>query len=209
MNVSSVELIEESDSDVVVIAFGGVGNSIDMPPFEFMGMLSGFDVAKIFLRDLDQCYYHKGLIGVSSNIDETKDFINDLINGKSSLFIGHSMGGYAAILFGILCNADRVLAFSPQIVLSDELRWGKYMAYAVSVDGYTSLVPLLEKAEMPIEVHFSEPEKSDMTHANLIPEKDNINVVLENLAGHHIALLLKRAGRLKKIISTNVLLISP
>ena len=70
--------------------------------------------------DKTRTWYHKGIDGISTSIDETKDYLTNKIidnNYTKTIFIGVSAGGYAAILFGSLCNVTNVVAFIPQTTL--------------------------------------------------------------------------------------------
>lgn len=68
-----------------------------------------------FYGDPDQCCYHKGIKGLSTNIDDTVEYLKQKIGNryKKVIFIGLSGGGYGAILFGSLLNVDHVITFFP------------------------------------------------------------------------------------------------
>lgn len=106
----------------MVLQFGGI------PPFEFLNYLSSTykdHCDLVFFVDKQQCWYHKGITDITSNIEETVLHINNIItNGKYDkvLFMGTSAGGYAAILFGSLCNnVNHVVSFIPQTILNNPI----------------------------------------------------------------------------------------
>ena len=110
----------------VIVCFGGMKLQMDgIPPFEFLNYLSSiykdtYDL--LFFIDKHQCWYHKGIDGISTTIDETCEYLNNKIKQyEKVIFIGTSAGGYAAILFGSLCNVTNVLAFIPQTILSNPI----------------------------------------------------------------------------------------
>ena len=72
-----------------------------------------------FYGDLDEYCYHKGIQGISHNIESTVKYLKEKINNryKKVIFMGLSGGGYAAILFGSLLNVDHVIAFFPTTIL--------------------------------------------------------------------------------------------
>ena len=115
--------IQGTNKDVLIVTFGGCMSKVGrIPPFEFLNTLTKWfpDFDKKFYIDLHQCWYHKGIQGISTNIAETKTYLEGIINGyKKVLFIGNSAGGYAAILFGSLLHVQSVLAFVPQTILSN------------------------------------------------------------------------------------------
>jgi len=64
-------------------------------------------------------WYLDGVKDFAAGHDETLDRMRILLRSSSnpnSLFIGSSMGGYAATLFGAQCNARRVIAFGTEII---------------------------------------------------------------------------------------------
>jgi hypothetical protein len=117
------EIINKNDN--LIISFGGMRNGFGpIPPFEFLNYLSTNYTNRcdlVFFIDIYQCWYHKGLKDFTNNIDETVIYINNIIqkrNYKKVIFIGTSSGGYAAILFGSLCNGvTNVISYVPQTIL--------------------------------------------------------------------------------------------
>ncbi len=105
----------------LLIIFSGFGDFITMP-FEFSNITKKLDVNKIYLRDFSRTWYHSGLFGISKSIDETAFFLKRKIDESGAnkvVVLGNSMGGYAAILFGILIKANIVHAFAPQTFLDN------------------------------------------------------------------------------------------
>lgn len=113
----------------LIVCFGGRALKFGgILPFEFLNYLSityTTDVDFVFLIDKNQCWYHKGIADITNNIDETIVHLNTIVaqgNYKKVLFMGISAGGYAAILFGSLCNkVDGVIAFMPQTILKNPI----------------------------------------------------------------------------------------
>ena len=118
---SSVNKIINGSKNLIVCFGGMILKSMGMPPFEFLNHLSSMYKDKcdlMFLVDKHQCWYHQGIQGITSSIDETVGYLNNIIQqGKYEkvIFMGISAGGYAAILFGSLCdNVNGVISFIPQ-----------------------------------------------------------------------------------------------
>ena len=105
----------------LIVAFGGLVPKLGgIPPFEFLRYLSSTydDVDLIFYFDQHQSWYHHGIGGISTDIKGTVSHLNNIIKKYDKvIFIGVSAGGYAAILFGSLCNVDHVMSFIPQTLL--------------------------------------------------------------------------------------------
>lgn len=92
-----------------------------VPPFEFLSTLNQWfpQYDKTFFVDIQHCWYHKGLHALSTNIEETKTYLETLFRPYQKVVImGNSAGGYAAILFGSLLKVAHVIAFVPQTILT-------------------------------------------------------------------------------------------
>ena len=126
-STTSVSKDFASDSPHLLVAFGGIYGGLGIPPFEFFNLTKGADVKKLYIRDLDQCLYHRGLRGMSTDIPSTAEVIRELLvesKAKTITFTGNSQGGYASLLFGSLLDVNYTHAFSPQafITYADRLR---------------------------------------------------------------------------------------
>ncbi len=108
----------------LIVSFAGLMNKMGgIPQYEFRNFLSkNFpDADKIYYIDLHKKWYHRGIPGITSNVEETIAYLNTKIAGYDEvIFIGTSAGGYAAILFGALCATSsplKVISFIPQTIL--------------------------------------------------------------------------------------------
>lgn len=113
----------------LIISFGGrylEHSYSSIFPFEFLNYLSSQyknNCDLIFFIDPDQCWYHNGIKDITKNIDGTVLYINNICkngNYKKIIFMGTSAGGYAAILFGSICNnITNVISFIPQTIIDN------------------------------------------------------------------------------------------
>ena len=117
----------------LIVCFGGMALEFGgILPFEFLKYLSVVYKNKcdlIFFIDKQQCWYHKGIQDITDTIEDSVAYINGIIqtgNYKKVIFMGTSAGGYAAILFGSLCNTgpaatadtkNYVISFIPQTII--------------------------------------------------------------------------------------------
>ncbi len=122
----------------LIITFGFVDWNA-LPAFDFVGRtrkletISGQSINRILVRDTANMWYQHGVGGLGRDVDETAASLRRLIaelSPTSVSTVGQSMGAYAAILFGTLLDADRVLAFGPLSYLRSDwarrdgdLRW--------------------------------------------------------------------------------------
>jgi predicted esterase YcpF (UPF0227 family) len=120
--------IIKNNSENLIICFGGMQLKMGgILPFEFLNYLSKTyekNTDLYFYIDKNQCWYHKGIDGITNNIDDTVLYLNSIIkkqNYKKIIFMGVSAGGYASILFGSLCNISNVIAFIPRTKLTPDV----------------------------------------------------------------------------------------
>ena len=144
----------------LVIAFGFVSWT-SRPAFDFYGrlrkleQLSGQPLNKILVRDSGNAWYHRQIAGLGSHVDETAQALRELVRriAPSQLTtLGQSMGAYAAVMFGLLLDAQQIVAFGPlsfldvqQARLYHELRWLPVMeslAQDPPLSGYYDLAAL-------------------------------------------------------------------
>ena len=144
----------------LVIAFGFVSWT-SRPAFDFYGRLrkleqvSGQPLNKILVRDSGNAWYHRQIAGLGNHVDETAQALRELarrIAPSTITTLGQSMGAYAAVMFGLLLDAQQIVAFGPlsfldvqQARLYHELRWLPVMeslAQDPPLSGYYDLAAL-------------------------------------------------------------------
>tara|TARA_R110002074_G_C12230874_1_gene638241 strand:+ start:63 stop:665 length:603 start_codon:yes stop_codon:yes gene_type:complete len=117
-----------NNKNKLIVCFGGLALKMDeILPFEFLNYLSSIytDCDLLFYIDKNQCWYHKGIHGITNNIHYTILYLDKIIkdgNYEKVIFMGTSAGGYASILFGSLCdNVNNVISFIPQTILNNPI----------------------------------------------------------------------------------------
>lgn len=124
--------------EILVIAFGFVAWET-RPAFDFYGrlkkleQLSGRHLNKILVRDSGNAWYHRKIDGLGEHPDETAASLRTLVRAiapSKIVTLGQSMGAYAAIMYGLLLDAQQIIAFGPlsfldvaQAELYHERRW--------------------------------------------------------------------------------------
>ncbi len=124
-------------SEVLFITFAGMAGilktfarirqkiGIETRPFEFVHSLQDKNCDVLFLRDRHRAYYHFGVKGAGGNVDEVATFLNRKIaerQYKLVITLGHSMGGYASLLFASKVKSDICISISPRTFLDPENR---------------------------------------------------------------------------------------
>lgn len=144
----------------LVIAFGFVSWT-SRPAFDFYGRLrkleqvSGQPLNKILVRDSGNAWYHRQIAGLGNHVDETAQALRELVRRiapSTITTLGQSMGAYAAVMYGLLLDAQQIVAFGPlsfldvqQASLYHELRWLPVMeslALDPPLSGYYDLAAL-------------------------------------------------------------------
>ncbi len=112
----------------LVITCAGInGHHSPVPYFVFRNTLRKLEaktnspINKIFLRDHETVWYHRGVRHFSRDIRDTSLQLlamKEQITPSSTTVIGDSMGATAALIFGVDIGADHVLAMVPRTVLA-------------------------------------------------------------------------------------------
>ncbi|WP_455757817.1 alpha/beta hydrolase family protein [Sulfurimonas sp.] len=206
--------MEVGGSDTLLITFAGISGAVGLYPFEFFKITRSFNVDKIFIRDLDQSWYHNGLKGISSSIDGTAEYLRNIIDKhkyKKVVCLGNSMGGYAAILIGELIKADIVLSFAPQTFLDSknreiykDNRWAEQIS-SLPKEIKTEYMDLsiffsnINK-KTKVNIYYSLDERIDIEHATRLKEFKNIDLYSYEDGGHQLVQLLRKNGDLYRIL---------
>ncbi len=207
-----------NNSNTLLITFAGISGAIGLYPFEFFKITKSFNVDKIFIRDLDQSWYHKGLKDISTSIEGTAIFLKKIIEKQKYskvVCLGNSMGGYAAIVIGKLIGADRVLSFAPQTFLDNENRdkfsdnrWQEQITLLPqNIDKkYLDLNLFLKNktTQTKIELYFSLDERIDIAHVQYIQDNPSVSMYPFLEGGHQLVQKLRKSGDLYRILRNHL-----
>jgi hypothetical protein len=98
-----------------------------LPVFDFFGATrrlearAGGKLNRILIRDIANAWYHRGVPGLGGHVDDVAASLRTLVRAirpGTVATVGQSDGGYAAIMFGMLLGAERIVAFGPQAHLN-------------------------------------------------------------------------------------------
>ncbi|AAU91957.1 hypothetical protein MCA1751 [Methylococcus capsulatus str. Bath] len=218
MDTNASPVLEEliPGSRKLYLIFGGMRGALGIPPFEFYESARILNESRVFFRDLSQTWYHAGLPGISSNIPETVRYIERIIDkspAEEVVFIGNSMGGYAAILFSTLIGRGRVVSFSPQTFISPSKRRasgdGRWRSRILRTYGAALFKPkffdlrrVLEMAtgDNRIDIFVSSLDGLDVVHARNLAPFGNVRITERELGGHDLVKHLRDNGELQLIL---------
>ncbi len=99
----------------LVLAFGTAADpAVGLPPiFDDPGAP---EHGRIDLGDSRRSGYYRGVAGLGGSIAATADALKSIIDGLGPsrlITLGEGVGGHAALVFGILLRADRIVAVQP------------------------------------------------------------------------------------------------
>jgi hypothetical protein len=196
------------------IFFGGIDGGSIGSPFEFVRQAESLGAHRVFVRDLDQCWYQQGLRGYSDDVASTATVLLELheyLEPSRRVHVGVSSGAFAAILFGVLTGADEVVAFSPldSLRLVDRLprndrRWERWIkpARQHSKDRrHIDLVRLLKTSQhhTKITVHVGAQDRKDVIAARRLGRIESVEVVAHP-GDHTFVRSLRDSGALASLL---------
>lgn len=217
-DLAAIESDLDVESDVVLVAFGGLAGSIGMPPFEFFRLAGQHPIKKVFVRDLRQAWYHLGISEAAPSFEGMVEELDGLLGAcgaRRAVFFGNSLGGYAALAAGRMLAVGETHAFSPQTFLSSALRrqhgddrWAEHIA---RVHDRRPPVPdeLLDLAELfaridakagVAHVHYGAAYRLDTAHARRLAESPGVQLHPYEDADHDLVRRLRADGRLQAIL---------
>ncbi len=112
---------------------------------------------------------------------------------ESVVTYGNSLGGFAALAFASMCNAERVVAIQPRVTLRRAMPWPSEMSenlvYPRNGEHANALVDLQDDVEILV---FADPYSArDWAHASCVPAAKLFEVPL---VGHEIPDFLLELG---------------
>lgn len=191
-----------------LVAFGGIAGGMGgMPPFEFFRLAGQLEVNKIFVRDLDQSFYHHGIRGLGASIDEACVGLEQLLpDPRRTVFFGNSAGAYVALILGALIGVRAVHAFAPITTIDPahraelrDTRWASHMqrAYAANTAGtHFDARPLLAESTVESHVHYGRLSRLDAAHARRVRARRHAHWT----RSHALIRSLRDRGELERIV---------
>ena len=213
----SLSMEMEADTGTLLLAFGGINQRIGIPPFEFFSLTGDIPVKRMFVRDLRQAWYHRGIPGAGEDLLSVSVLLSEAIeqHGVERLVVaGGSAGGYAAMVYGTLLRADTVLCFSPQTTIDREQlhglgdrRWDDLLAPLIRrgqldrewVDLATAL-PRARTASTRYELFVDHTLDVDRRHAERLRGVEGLRLYRFGAGGHALVKELRDNGALGQIV---------
>lgn len=207
-----------ADDKTALVVFAGLavgdGALAEHPHFEFFNVATGLPVTKVFIRDLDQAWYQRGVHGLGTSIPETSAALAARLERfEHVVFLGGSSGGYAALLFGALIGVDRALAFSPQTFVNRRLRFvHRDRRWAPRIDAmhespgldprYFDLKPVLRDApaDTRFAIYYGSRNRLDAVHARRLRRVSTVSIRPQDTDSHGVHRRMRNAGLLDGVL---------
>lgn len=153
----------------------------------------------IFVRDVYKQWYLEGVSSTCDTVDKTLSLLKEKAKGYDScVCVGSSAGGFAAVLFGSLLGAERILAFNPQFTLSPFLKeesspllnpilWRNKDDENVSI--YYDLKDIVNAYKRPVYYFLSARSEKDLIQHQYICDCEAVKTIFFNTANHGIPFL--------------------
>lgn len=153
----------------------------------------------IFVRDVYKQWYLEGVNSACDTVEKTLSLLKKHLEGCAScVCVGSSAGGFAAVLFGSLLGAERILAFNPQFTLSPFLEdkdcpflnpilWRN--KNNGSVKRYYDLKDIVKAHDRPIYYFVSARSEKDLIQYHYIRECGSVKTIFFNTSNHGIPFL--------------------
>jgi hypothetical protein len=213
----SIQEHMEADSSTLLVAFGGIREGFVIPVFEFSNFTARFGVKRLFVRDLRQAWYHRGVPRHGARLKDVADYLGRLIaehDPQRVVMTGVSAGGYAALVFGTIMRADVVLAISPQTVIDPEVlaalddhRWDAWAealtaAHALDRDwaDLREALPAAGNSGTRYEVYFAESDPLDKLHAERLGGLPRVKLFRFGRGGHFVVREMRASGALDNVL---------
>ncbi|MBL3655389.1 hypothetical protein [Fulvivirga sediminis] len=224
MDENSIEQ-ECFGDDNLLVSFGGVNQAYGIPVFEFKNVLKKIKCDKLFIRDLRQAWYHLDSDSNVNGLLKLKERLRERIgqgNYKRVVFLGSSMGGFAAIYFGSILRVDKIIAFSPQSFIDRfyrtiyvDRRWrSQIRELRIRADKSNEpnvcfdLKRHLENlnTECDIEILYAKKHRLDRIHSNRLKAIKGVNLMPMNSNDHSLVKDLRNSGDLYNIINRSLII---
>lgn len=208
---------EPGGAEVVLVFFAGFGGGFGgMPAFEFRNTVSDVAAHKLFLRDPSGLWYLGGLPSIGDSADAVAAYVRDHCarhGAKRVVTVGNSSGGYAALLFGILIDADEVHAFAPKtrLVLPEDFHDQEKLRLIHHHMGkdhpYLDIKRLLADgrgARTMLHIHYPNGDTVDAKQARRMAGIRNVKLWKYRWRTHALVRVLKQYGALRPILESAI-----
>jgi hypothetical protein len=207
-----------SQSKTMLIAFAALA-PYKPPPFHLFEFTTALPVKRLFVRDPERVWFQRGIPGFGQTIDEVAASLRLVISEQEVerlVMIGNSAGGYGALVFGALLEADLVLSFSPQTNLDrawmeevGDHRWVGNFTMLADLGGpdprwvdLRDALPRERREKTVFEVHYPVHFEHDRRQAERLEGVEGVEMRGHERGYHNFIQTLRGNGELAEILRT-------
>ena len=199
-------------SNILLICLSSVyDGKINLSKFEWMNSTKDINVKKLYIRDPVHGWWQTYFDGIGIGPHCVAKFINEKVKEsdvKRTLIIGHSLGGYGAILFSCLCELDLAISIAPQTYLDDRV----YRKYKLN-EKYSGLDINKEETDLKVilerygnnktkyYLYYGSKHVIDKNYANRIAGYTGVKLFPIESDRHGIARIMRDSGVTNRVIS--------
>ncbi len=177
-----------NNKKITVLSFSSIGRGRKyIQKNEFSHLSNKYNV--LFIKDITRSWFN------NIDIKYIKSFLKN-----NNYAIGFSMGAFNAIIFSSIYPIKKLIAFSPQFsiypgISNDE----SFLNFAAQISNWKyKKLKFSNKTKYLLIFGDSEKEKY---HMSKMPKGRNIKIMVVKNCDHRTAIILKKRGKLKKIIN--------
>jgi len=183
---------------------------IDKDFFEWYGTRVQGVYKHILLRDVHKQFYLSGINTQLNSPEKLLAFLTKETLDYSVTTIGSSSGGYAAVLYGALLKANKVIAFNPLFEINSKLTSTTpvvnpfiFRYQNLPVSKYFDLRPLIN-SDLNIFYFYSIKSPRDIIQYNYIKDISSINVIPFKTKHHGIPFLKSALNTVLSLSNDNL-----
>lgn len=200
--------VKNRSAERTVVCFSG---PVAGDRYHFYRSFDDADVNVVFVKESVAGWFQYGLPG-ADGYKGLKDFLSSLISsigGKELYCFGASMGGYAALLYGSLLNAKRVLTFGPRTYVHPTYITNSKLVERNGInEDIQKIFPLIKDYVSSggeiINVCGSD-EWLDLFHVARLEKLASVRNLTVPNAGHNVGAWLKEQGELNHFMVDSLL----
>ncbi|WP_420861988.1 alpha/beta fold hydrolase [Algirhabdus cladophorae] len=188
----------DAGSETAFVTISGIGYpDADVPSYEFARCATNRGTrSAVFLSDP-----HRSWLASDRLIEAMAQAIEAFkasVGAKRIIALGHSLGGFTALVLPAFTQIDRVIALAPQLsvdpsIVPSETRWQRYLAKITDHRIKLASDFMVPDTHYTI-VHGQHPREA--VQRNLVPQAPNICHYVMPKTNHNVPQRLKQIGKL-------------
>ena len=177
-----------NNKKITILSFSSIGRGRKyIQKNEFSHLTKKYNV--LFIKDITRSWFN------NIDIKYIKSFLKN-----NNYAIGFSMGAFNAIIFSSIFPIKKLIAFSPQFSIYPEISKDEsFLNFAAQIDHW-KYKKLKFSNKTKYLLIFGDTEK-EKYHMSKMPKGKNIKIMVIKNCDHRTAIILKKKGKIKKIIS--------